>query len=75
MKVPCKTNKDNLRKIKVVIMNEPDVSTQNVPRLWKVDLEVIEKTTLECISYLIQLERDLSLFTKFLYSRYSIRDN
>ena len=39
-----------------------------------VDPEVTAKTTLECISELIQLERDLSLFTKFLYSRYSIKD-
>ena len=45
------------------------VNTQNVPRLWKVDPRVTAKTTLECISVLIQSERDLSLFTKFLYSR------
>ena len=45
------------------------------PSCEKVDPEVTKKTTLECISDLIQSERDLSLFTKFLYSRYSIRDN
>ena len=40
-----------------------------------VDPKVTSKTNLECISDIIQSERDLSLFTKFLYSRYSIRDN
>ena len=44
------------------------------PGCEKVDPEVTAKTTLECISDLIQSERDLSLFTKFLYSRYSIKD-
>ena len=39
----------------------------------KVDLKVTAKTTLECISDLIQSKRDLSLFTKVLYSRYSIK--
>ena len=45
------------------------------PGCEKVDPKVTAKTTLECISDLIQLERDLSLFTKFLYLRYSTRDN
>ena len=44
------------------------------PGCEKVDPEVTAKTTLECISDLIQSERDLSLFTKVLYSRYSIKD-
>ena len=51
------------------------VNTYNVPKLSKVNPKVTAKTTLECISDLIQSERDLSLFTKFLYSRHSIRDN
>ena len=41
----------------------------------KVNPEVTKKTTLDCISDLIQLERDLSLFTKFVYSIYSIKDS
>ena len=45
------------------------------PGCEKVDPEVTAKTTLECISDLIQSERDISLFTKFLYSRYSIKDS
>ena len=45
------------------------------PGCEKVDSKVTAKTTLECLSDLIQSERDLSLFTKFLYSRYSIKDN
>ena len=43
------------------------------PGCEKVDPKVTAKTTLECISYLIQSERDFSLFTKVLYSRYSIK--
>ena len=50
------------------------VITQNVPRLWKVDPEVTTKTTFDCISDLIQSERDLSPFTNPSYSKYSIND-
>ena len=45
------------------------------PGCEKVDSKVTAKTTLECIFDLIQSERDLSLFTKFLYSIYSIKYN
>ena len=44
------------------------------PGCEKVDPKVTAKTSLECISDLIKSERDLSLFTKFFYSRYSIKD-
>ena len=46
------------------------LSLRMYPGCEKVDPKVTTKTTLECISDLIQLERDLSLFTKFLYSWY-----
>ena len=49
------------------------VITQNVPRLWKGRFRGNIITTLDYISDLIQLERDLSLFTKFSYSRYSTK--
>ena len=50
------------------------VSTQNVPRLWKGISQGNIRTTLDYISDLIQSERDLSLFTSFSYSKYSIKD-
>ena len=43
------------------------------PGCEKVDPEVTTKTAFECISDLIQSERDISLFTKILYSIYSIK--
>ena len=49
------------------------LSLRMYPGCEKVDPEVTTKTTLECIFDLIQSERDLSLFTKVLYSRYSIK--
>ena len=51
------------------------VNTQNVPRLWKGRSRGNIRTTLDFISYLIQSERDLSLFTEFSYSRYSYQRN
>ena len=51
------------------------IITQNVPRLWKVNPKLTSKTTLESIFDLIQSDRDLSLFTNLLYSRYSIKYN
>ena len=58
------------------IYHEPTneyVSTQNVPRLWKGRSRGNIRTALDCISNPIQSERDLSLFRRFLHSRYSIK--